>query len=307
MVSYSSCSFLFLFLMMGTCIFLAGCSTPVTITLNPEGDAIKECGISTQAVVIRVIDGDTIVVQYPGGKEETVRILGIDTPETEDHGNWGNEYTGISDPSYLTEWGHKASEYTQSMVKGKTITLTSDCQADLYDQYGRRLSYVDIDRNDLGALLISEGYARVYTEETFDRKSRYLSLQSEAQRTGAGLWSGIQVPDDLQNAPVTITTVQFDAPGDDRDNLNGEYIVITSRETVNLSGWTVADNSGTVYTFGDEVMHPGITITLHIGHGAPTETDLYWNLTAPLLGNDIDSVTLRDPGRNAVSVFRWGS
>lgn len=297
----------FLLLVLGACIFLSGCSAPVTIPTDSPGTHPGACGISRQAVVTRTMDGDTLAVRYSDGKEETVRVLGIDTPETEDHGNWGSEFSGISDPSYLTEWGLKASEHTRSLAKGKSVTLTADCQAEDYDQYGRLLSYVDIEGSDLGATLIKEGYARVYTAQAFERKSQYLSLQSEAQRSRTGLWNTEQKPDEKETGPVAITKVQYDPPGEDRENLNGEFVVLSSTETRDLYGWTISDNSGNLYTFRHVVITPDSPITLHAGRGTPTTTDLYWNLDEPLLGNNGDSVTLRDSDRNVIALYQWGN
>ena len=307
MTSITRYSPFFLLLVLGACIFFAGCSTPVTMSTESPGSSTDACGISREATVTRTMDGDTLAVRYSDGREETVRVLGIDTPETEDHGNWGSEFSGISDPSYLTEWGLKASEHTRSLAKGKTVTITADCQAEDYDQYGRLLSYVDVDGSDLGATLIREGYARVYTAQAFERKSQYLSLQSEAQRSGAGLWNTEQDPDEKETGPVAITKVQYDPPGEDRENLNGEFIVLSSTETKDLYGWTISDNSGTLYTFRHVVITPESTLTLHVGHGTPTTTDLYWNLDEPLLGNNGDAVTLRDSDRNVIALYQWGN
>ena len=297
----------FLLLLMGTCIFLSGCSTPVPVPIESPSAPAGTCGSSIQATVTRIMDGDTFAVRYQDGREETVRVLGIDTPETEDHGNWGNEFPGITDPSYLTEWGLKASEYTSSLAKGKIITLTADCQAEDYDQYGRLLSYVEIDGTDLGAHLVRQGYARVYTAQAFEKKTQYLSLQSDARQSKEGLWGGAEALDHVSSGPVTIKKVQYDPPGEDRANLNGEYIILASTETIDLYGWTISDNSGTLYTFRHVVITPESTITLHVGQGTPTTTDLYWNLDEPLLGNSADSVTLRDSDRTVIATFQWGS
>lgn len=307
MASLTTYPSFFLLLLMGTCIFLSGCSAPIPVPAESSGGHAELCGSSVQATVTRIMDGDTLAVRYQDGREETVRVLGIDTPETENHGNWGNEFPGITDPSYLTEWGQKASEYTSSLAKGKTITLTADCQAEDYDQYGRLLSYVDIDGTDLGGHLVRHGYARVYTAQSFDKKTLYLSLQSDARQFKEGLWGGAETMAHVPGGPVTIKKVQYDPSGEDRANLNGEYIVLASTETVDLYGWTISDNSGTLYTFRHVVITPESTITLHVGQGTPTTTDLYWNLDEPLLGNSADSVTLRDSDRNVIATFQWGS
>jgi len=298
--------FMSLAVALGALLATAGCIVPVNVTLDPQGHPAYSCGIPVDARVTRVIDGDTIAVKTGAGREETVRILGIDTPETEEHGNWGNEYEGISDPAYLTTWGHLAGNQTKDLLKGKTVTLMTDCMTGERDRYGRLLAYVGVDGSDLGSLLLGGGYARVYTEESFEKKPQYLMLQSGAQAAGAGLWSAAKTAESSQKSPVSIAFVQYDAPGDDRENLNGEYIVLASDEQVNLSGWTIADNSGTIYRYGNVVIHPGDRVTLHIGPGTPTGTTFYWNLSAPLLGNDADAVTLRSPDGKAVAVYRWG-
>jgi len=161
--------------------------------------------------------------------------------------------------------------------------------------------------SDLGATLIREGYARVYTAQAFERKSQYLSLQSEAQRSGAGALNTKQDPDEKKTGPVAITKVQYDAPGEDRENLNENLFVLSSTETRDLNGWTISDNSGTVYTFRHVVITPDSTVTLYVGHGTPTTTNLYWNLDEPLLGNTADSVTLRDSDRNVIALYQWGT
>jgi len=302
----SSFRFVLLGIALGALLAIAGCTVPVNVTLDPSGHPAYACGIPADARVTRVIDGDTIAVKTAGGREETVRILGIDTPETEEHGNWGTEYEGISDPSYLTAWGHRARNQTERLVKGKSVSLVTDCRAGERDRYGRLLAYVGVEGSDLGSLLLQEGYARVYTEESFEKKQQYLVLQSGAQLAGAGIWSAAKTPERPPGSPVSIASVQYDAPGDDRDNLNGEYVVLASDGPVNLSGWTIADNSGTIYTFGNVVIPPGDHVTLYIGSGTPSGTSLYWNLSAPLLGNDADAVTLRDPQGKAMAVYRWG-
>ncbi|MCQ8893093.1 MAG: lamin tail domain-containing protein [Methanolinea sp.] len=106
--------------------------------------------------------------------------------------------------------------------------------------------------------------------------------------------------------PVSIVAVQYDAPGDDRENLAEEYVVIAAGERTDLSGWTLADTSGTVYTFPSRVLGPGERLVLHTGQGIDRQNDLYWNQTFPVLGNTADAVTLRDPTGRVVSTYRWG-
>ena len=84
------------------------------------------------AYVIRVIDGDTILVDLNGG-EHRVRLLGVNTPEL--------KYETGQESSDLSQLdGKEAYNYTKSRLEGKTVQLEYD--AVRYDKYGRTLAYV---------------------------------------------------------------------------------------------------------------------------------------------------------------------
>ncbi len=105
-----------------------------------------------ETVVLRVIDGDTIVVLL-NGQEERIRMIGVDAPESVSLNEEEN-----------TIWGQMASEYTKSILPpGTKVWLTFDLEE--RDQYGRMLAYIwlDSDVEDLNHLfqkrLIEDGYA----------------------------------------------------------------------------------------------------------------------------------------------------
>ena len=101
---------------------------------------------------------------------------------------------------------------------------------------------------------------------------------------------------------LVIETVHADAEGDDRANLNDEYVVFRNNGSspLDLSGWTVTDAAGKTYTFPDGYTLPaGATVTLHTGSGTDSETDLYWGSGSPIWNNDGDTVTVRN-GDDAV-------
>jgi micrococcal nuclease len=140
-----------------------------------------------KAKVVRVIDGDTIVVRFDG-KTERVRLIGVDTPETKPKRNKPFEYDSITNLTYLAEWGLKAKNFTKRTLEGKTVELEFDRSAGLRDKYGRLLAYVYINGTDFNALLIKEGYARVFVTN-FKKLNHYLKLEREAMEKGIGLWS----------------------------------------------------------------------------------------------------------------------
>ncbi len=95
---------------------------------------------------------------------------------------------------------------------------------------------------------------------------------------------------------IRIEAVQFDAPGDDRGNLNGEWVRIgnSGGSTVLLAGWTLTDNSGYRYTFPAFLLLPGGNVTVCTGPGAMNDTTLFMGRSEPLWGNSGDTAVLRD-------------
>ena len=94
---------------------------------------------------------------------------------------------------------------------------------------------------------------------------------------------------------LAIAEINADATGDDREQLNDEYIVFenTGDEALDLSGWTVSDEAEQTYTFpAGTTIDPGATVTLHTGSGTDTERDLYWGSGRPIWNNDGDTVTV---------------
>jgi len=106
------------------------------------------------------------------------------------------------------------------------------------------------------------------------------------------------VTDGGTGGELGIETIHADAEGDDRENLNDEYIVFANAgdEPLDLSGWTVEDEAGKQYTFPDGfTLGPGATVTLRTGSGTDTQTELYWGAGSPVWNNDGDTITVTEP------------
>ena len=150
------------------------------------------------------MDGDTIIVQFQG-KTETLRILGVDTPEISKE-NTPYEYK-TNNLECVREWGYKAKDFTYSMLKGKYVQIEFDEKAGLKDSFGRLLAYVYIDGKDFGKMLIEKGYARVYVEGEFSKESEYIKAEKNAINVSAGLWECKTELNDtnLNNAKLYLT------------------------------------------------------------------------------------------------------
>jgi micrococcal nuclease len=129
--------------------------------------------------VVRAIDGDTILVQGPGGRIEDIRLLGIDTPETVDP----RRPVGC--------YGPQASAFTKHLVTGRRVTLRYD--RELHDRYGRFLAYVWLEGGRplfVNAELVRRGYARMYPfPPNTAHAGLFAALERSAALAGRGLWS----------------------------------------------------------------------------------------------------------------------
>ena len=102
---------------------------------------------------------------------------------------------------------------------------------------------------------------------------------------------------------VKIDAVQFNAPGDDRENLNGEWVRITNSGDgpVLIAGWTLSDTTGAdPYTFPAYLLMPRASVTVYTGSGSMNDTALFMGRTEPVWGNSGDIAFLRDGSENLV-------
>lgn len=136
--------------------------------------------------VLDVVDGDTVKVLYRGS-EVSVRVIGIDTPET-------------VHPSEPVECGGpQASAAAARMLTGKRVGLVFDPSQGRVDAYGRTLAYLQAPGvGDYGLAMIRQGRAAEYTYDTsYARQARYRAAQGNAQAANRGIWNrcgGVDTP-----------------------------------------------------------------------------------------------------------------
>ncbi len=249
------------------------------------------------ATVTSVTDGDTVDVEYSNGTTDTVRLLGVDTPEVFG-ANDPTEFEGVPDTEAgeqcLAEAGDAASAYTKDALQpGEQVTLELDAASDGRGDYGRLLAYIHDDGQNLNFDLIDSGHARVY-DSSFGQSDRFYSAESDAQAAERGLWHCRNAG---SGSSLSITEIHADAAGNDNENLNDEYVVFenTGTDTLDLSGWMVSDEANHVYTFPSGAsLAVGETVTLHTGSGEDTQTERYWGSSSAIWNNGGDTVTVTD-------------
>jgi micrococcal nuclease len=183
----------------------------VVVWLDPDGDILKsfdenfektsyfencvpEMGVGTNSAsttqnsassttnslleVVRVVDGDTIEVN-DNCEPLTVRLIGINTPET-------------LDPRKPVEcFGIESSNYAKSLLENTKVKIEIDPSQGERDKYGRYLGYVIMeDGTNYNLKMLEQGFAYEYTYNTpYKYQSEFKKAQADAQASGKGLWS----------------------------------------------------------------------------------------------------------------------
>jgi micrococcal nuclease len=169
-------------------LFLLGLLTAAAFETGSAASPEARFGVSEQSresrdeipeerAVLRVIDGDTIVVS----SNEKVRLIGVDTPET------------VHPKRTVQCFGKDAKEFTRAMVQHRSIHLALDeanTARNHKDRYGRTLAYVYFDDGTmLNAELIRRGYAHAYTRFPFRHIVEFRQLERIARSQAVGLWA----------------------------------------------------------------------------------------------------------------------
>jgi endonuclease YncB( thermonuclease family) len=144
--------------------------------------------------VVRVSDGDTIIVDM-NGRSETVRLIGVDTPET--------HHPDLPVQCY----GPAASAYTRNLIGGHKVRLEADPTNQNRDRYDRLLRYVYLpDSRLVQAEIVQNGYGFAYTHFPFTKKQEFIQLEKQAKAEYRGLWGNCEITEEnghKQTAPQT--------------------------------------------------------------------------------------------------------
>lgn len=164
---------------------------------QPQTSAKTEPPAINLYSVTGVVDGDTIKISM-NGKEETFRLIGMDTPET-------------VDPRKPVQcFGKEASNKAKEFLTSKKIRIETDSTQGELDKYGRRLAYIY--REDglfYNKYMIEQGYAHEYTYNTpYKYQAEFKAAQKSAQDNQRGLWSPDTCNGDTTSSVTTPTPSQ---------------------------------------------------------------------------------------------------
>lgn len=153
-------------------------------------------------IVTKVIDGDTINVGI-NGKTETLRLIGIDTPET-------------VDPRKPVQcFGKEASNHAKQILSGKLVKLEADPTQGERDKYKRLLRYIFLENGEnFNLRLIAEGFAHEYTYDLpYKYQFQFKEAEREAREQGLGLWNPNACDSSLNQAITPSPSGQSNDPG----------------------------------------------------------------------------------------------
>ena len=129
-----------------------------------------------QYEVFRVVDGDTVVLRDIG----TVRLIGVDTPETQDP----------REP--VQHYGVEATAFLRSLVTGKTVRVDYDQQR--IDKYRRTLAYLYLaDGTFVNREIVRQGFGHAYLTYPFKYAEDFRAVEREAREAERGLWGTVPI------------------------------------------------------------------------------------------------------------------
>lgn len=150
-------------------------SPTVYLSVSPDAnETLVQDQQRTVVKVINVVDGDTIKIDTG----ETVRYIGIDTPES-------------VDPRKPVQcFAKEASAKNEELVLGKIVELEKDISD--RDKYGRLLRYIRIGEVLINEVLVREGYAHSYSyPPDIKYQDRFIEAQRLAREEQKGLWGDV--------------------------------------------------------------------------------------------------------------------
>jgi micrococcal nuclease len=258
--------------------------TPAAITTSSSPSPSPVAPDGTRATLLYVFDGDSIEAEVAGRTEE-VRLIGINAPEAD-------ECFGGASRDALIE-----------LLGDGELVLVAGSSSDT-DQYGRLLRYVYVDEDNINGRTLADGNAvTLQGEHTYN--TGFVEIGDIAASAGYGMWAP-DVCGPAAPSGVTIVEVLYNPTGPDDERLNNEYVTIVNegQATLDLTAWTLRDESSqNRYVFDGVHLDPGDRVSVRTGCGEDRGDDVFWCADRSVWSNSGDTAILQDRHGNVVD--RW--
>jgi micrococcal nuclease len=236
------------------------------------------------ARVIEVFDGDTISVRLlQDSSKQTVRLLGIEAFEVKNRSNGATACGALAAKKELKkilkkgDWVQLRSANSSATSKGRMHRTV--IKADAQGNYTINVQHEMLRR---GMALWKSNKS-----EWTNNRSNY-EMMTQAVGAGRGIWSGKLCKKSAQPNTALALAVNYDAPGNDHQNVNGEYVIIENGggKAVNLTGWTLRDTSHRSFRFPEKsIINPGQRIIVRAGKGANSKSEYFFGSPTPMFDN----------------------
>jgi micrococcal nuclease len=147
-------------------------------TTTQNNSILSQSASGTTYEVLKIVDGDTIKINYQG-KIETIRLIGIDTPELKDNRDQVECYA------------NEASQHLTDILKNQSIILEADSTQGETDRYGRLLAYIFLkDGTNINQKMLADGFAYEFTyDEPYKYQEEFKAAEKNAKTQKLGLWA----------------------------------------------------------------------------------------------------------------------
>jgi endonuclease YncB( thermonuclease family) len=272
-----------LLLAFGLLLALAAPAVAATAPCTAGG---PECHVQTGKATF-VADGDTIDVRIDGVGKRRVRLTGIQAMEQTRYSKKVSRRRGSCHALAAT------ARLQQLLRQGGNRVQLED-QSDASVSRGRLRRHVSAWIGgpwvDVEAILLAEGHVLWLPNKVeWAWNRQYSLLARQAAAAGLRLWdpAGCGARTASPGAALSME-LNYDAPGNDFENVNGEWARITNHSgaPVDLSRWTFRDSALRWFTFPAGASIPaGGSVTLHMGSGRADANTFFWGLPAPPFEN----------------------
>jgi endonuclease YncB( thermonuclease family) len=236
------------------------------------------------ARVVKVIDGDTIQVRLEINKKlRFVRLIGIQTFEVKGTSN------------LAAACGAKqATEALKKLLKKGTWVQLKSVESNSVSQGRMYRSVYKADKNgeytiNIQTEMLKNGFALWLPDkiENTNNEINRLAMQEAIDKRKV-IWKGTLCKRSKTNNANLGLAINYDAPGDDNFNVNGEYVLIENggSNTINLENWTLRDTSQRSFKFpANSFIDPGQRIMVKAGKGENTKSEYFMNSPTPMFEN----------------------
>ncbi len=246
-----------------------------------SGSTSHEAPAPSSGTVVRVYDGDTFTL----AQGDNVRFRWINTPELRP----------------LQAFAEDARDATERFVIGRKVDLAYSPA--VRDRYGRLVADVTVNGESLAVYLLERGLAHVMLIPPVDEDLDYLfEAQRLARARGLGIWT-----DEHYRGRLHITSFHANAAGNDRRNVNGEYLRVCNITDVDLdlAGYEITNARGKEFVLPSVVVPPGYTVELHSGTGEhqvhrELQLKVFLGSAYPIWSNSGDRATIYDTQGNVM-------